>query len=159
MNDLAETDGMSGDDLLTVLIATGIRDEKVRSKIFEDYRTPTLDDTVKLIQQMVHAKDRNARIEKRREDSKVAGIGRNNSSRKPPKTSYQKDKEVRRWDKGNMESKNNADEKPKGKCNYCGRDRHPNSGTRFGWKDLCPARKASCNDCKKIGHFAKIQAC
>ena len=66
LNDLAETDGMSGDDLLTVLITTGIRDEKVRSKIFEDYRTPTLDDTVKLIQQMVHSKDTNARIEKRR---------------------------------------------------------------------------------------------
>ena len=66
--DLAEARDMEGDDLLTVLITTGIRDEKVRSKILEDLRTPTLDDTVKLIEQMVYAKDTNARIEKRRED-------------------------------------------------------------------------------------------
>ena len=53
---------MSGDDLLTVLITTGVREDKVRSKILEDLRTPTLDDTVKLIEQMVYAKDTNARI-------------------------------------------------------------------------------------------------
>ena len=62
--DLAEANEMTGDDLLTVLITTGIRDEKVRSKIFEDFRTPTLDETVKLIEQMVYAKDTTARIEK-----------------------------------------------------------------------------------------------
>ena len=67
--DLSEADGMTGDDLLMVLITTGIRDEKVRSKIFEDLRTPTMDDTVKLIEQMVYAKDTNARIEKKRENS------------------------------------------------------------------------------------------
>ena len=62
--DLAEAEEMTGEDLLTVLITTGIRDEKVRSKILEDLRTPTLDDTVKLIEQMTFAKDTNARIEK-----------------------------------------------------------------------------------------------
>ena len=102
--DLAEANEMTGDDLLTVLITTGIRDEKVRSKIFEDFRTPTLDETVKLIEQMVYAKDTTARIEKRREDSKVAGIGSSNSSKRPSKTSYQKDKEGQRWDKGNVDS-------------------------------------------------------
>ena len=40
--DLAEAEGMSGEDLLTVLITTGIRDDKVRSKIFEDLRTTPL---------------------------------------------------------------------------------------------------------------------
>ena len=77
-----------------MLITTGIRDEKVRSKILEDLRTPTLDDTVKLIEQMTFAKDTNARIEKRREDSKVAAVGKRNS-----KTLYQKDKENRRMEK------------------------------------------------------------
>ena len=79
---MAEADGMTGDDLLTVLITIVIRDEKVRSKIFEDLRTPTLDDTVKLIEQMVYAKDTNARIEKRREDSKVSAIGGSISSKR-----------------------------------------------------------------------------
>ena len=67
--DLAEAQEMSGDDLLTVLITTGIREENFRSKILEDLRAPTLDDTVKLIEQMVYAKETNARIEKRRDDS------------------------------------------------------------------------------------------
>ena len=68
--DLAEAQEMSGDDLLTVLITTGVREEKVRSKIFEDLRTPTLDDTVKLIEQMVYAKD-TTRINRRQKDSKI----------------------------------------------------------------------------------------
>ena len=157
--DLAEANEMTGDDLLTVLITTGIRDEKVRSKIFEDFRTPTLDETVKLIEQMVYAKDTTARIEKRREDSKVAGIGSSNSSKRPSKTSYQKDKEGRRWDKGNVDSKNKTNEKSKDKCNYCGRDRHPNGGGKFGWRESCPAKNASCKECKKTGHFANTPAC
>ena len=89
--DLAEAEEMTGEDLLTVLITTGIRDEKVRSKILEDLKTPTLDDTVKLIEQMTFARDTNARIERRREDSKIAAIGKRNS-----KTLYQKDKESTR---------------------------------------------------------------
>ena len=60
--DLAEAENMSSDDLLTVLITTGIRNERARSKILEDFRTPTLDQTVKLIEQMVYAKDTNAQI-------------------------------------------------------------------------------------------------
>ena len=60
---LAEAEDMSGNDPLTVVITTGVRDDKVRSKILEDLRTPTLDDVVKLIEQMVYAKDTNARIE------------------------------------------------------------------------------------------------
>ena len=38
--DLAEAQDMSGDDLLTVLITTGIRDEGVRSKILKIYEPP-----------------------------------------------------------------------------------------------------------------------
>ena len=59
--DLAEAEEMTGEDLLTVLITTGVRDEKVRSKILEDLTTPTQYETVKLIKQMVYAKDTNAR--------------------------------------------------------------------------------------------------
>ena len=107
---------------------------------------------MKLIEQMVHAKDTNARIEKRREDSKVAGIGSYSSNKKPSKTSYQKDKEGRRWDKGSIDLKNKANDK----CNCCGRDRHPYNGSKFGWKDLCPAKNVTCKECKKIGHFTNM---
>ena len=44
------------------------------------------------------------------------------------------------------------------KCFSCGRDRHPHSKIG-GWKINCPAVKATCLDCKKIGHFANTVAC
>ena len=157
--DLAEAEGMSGEDLLTVLITTGIRDEKVRSKIFEDLRTPTLDDTVKLIEQMVHAKDTNARIEKRREDSKVSAINKSGYQKRPTKTSYQKDKEFQRFEKGKVDEKNKFTDQSKLKCNCCGKDRNPSTGKFYGWKENCPAKNAECKDCKKTGHFTGMVAC
>ena len=157
--DFAEAVDLSGDDLLTVLITTGVRDEKVRSKILEDLRTPTLDDTVKLIEQMVYSKDTNARIEKRREDTKIAAINNAISNKRPTKTTYQKDREVRRFDNAQADNKSKAWEKNKDKCLYCGRDRHPNNGTRFGWKEHCPAKNATCKECKKMGHFANTPVC
>ena len=109
---MAEAENMSGDDLLTVLITTGVRDDKVRSKILEDLRTPTLDDTVKLIEQMVYAKDTNARIEKRREDTKVSAIN-SSSGKRPTKTSYQKDKDVKKFDKASNENSYKGSDKGK----------------------------------------------
>ena len=155
--DLAEARDMAGDDLLTVLITTGVRDEKVRSKILEDLKTPTLDDTVKLIEQMVYARDTNARIEKRREDSKIAAI--NSSNKRPSKTAYQKEKEVRRMDNGKKDERNRKVGTSQDKCYCCGRDRHPSTGVRFGWKENCPAKNATCKDCKKTGHFMNMPAC
>ena len=38
--DLDEAEDINGEDLLTILIMTGIRDEKVRSKTLEDSMTP-----------------------------------------------------------------------------------------------------------------------
>ena len=67
---------------------------------------------------MVYAKDTNARIEKRREDTKVSAI--TNSGKKPTKTTDQKDKEVRRFDNANAENKTNTWEKNKDKCYSCG---------------------------------------
>lgn len=61
---MVEAKDMVGDNALTVLITIGIRDEKVGSKILEDFRASTLDETVKVIEQMVYTKDTNARIEK-----------------------------------------------------------------------------------------------
>ena len=89
LNDLAEAKDMKGEDLLTVLITTWHHDEKVTSKILENLKTPTLDDTVKLIEQMVYAKDTNARIEKRFEDAKVNAIKDSKSSKRPTNTLYQ----------------------------------------------------------------------
>ena len=128
--DLAEANYMKGEDLLTLLILTGIRDEKVRSKILENQKTPILDDTIKLIEQMVYAKDTNARIEKRREDANVNAINNSKSIKRPTKTLYQKDKEVRRMERNGRDGKNKAFDKSSEKYYYCGRDRHASTGTQ-----------------------------
>ena len=108
----------------------------------------------------MYAKDTNARIEKRREDSKVSAIGgSSSSSKKTSKTSYQKHKEVKRFDKGKFNAKNKSQVQGKDKCSCCGIDRHPNTGTKFGWKEQFVAKNATCRDCKKIGHFTGMQAC
>ena len=92
--DLAEAEEMNWRRFAYRVDNYRIRAKKIRSKILEDLRTPTLDDTVKLIEQMTFAKDTNARIEKRREDSKIAVVSKRNS-----KTLYQKEKKVGAWKK------------------------------------------------------------
>ena len=62
-----------------VLITTGVKDERVKSKILDDLKTPTLDETVKLVEQMNHVKGTNARIEKRDHESKVSSINKSGS--------------------------------------------------------------------------------
>ena len=148
--DLAEAQAMTGEDLLTVLITTGIKEERVRSKILEELKTPTFDETVKLIEQMMYAKETNARIEKRREDSKINAIS--SSGKRPSKTLYQKDKETRRFDKAHQSSGKPKSNGENNKCNYCGRDRHTGA-TIMEKKEKCPAKNATCKNCKKQGHF------
>ena len=58
------------------------------SKILKDLGTPPVEDTVKLTEQITFAKDTNAWIEKRKEDPRVAAVGKKNS-----KTLYQQDKQ------------------------------------------------------------------
>ena len=106
---------------------------------------------MKLIEQMTFAKDTNARIEKRREDSNVATLGKKSS-----KTLYQKDKENRRMEKTPQNGK--AKTAWSSKCPYCGRSRHP-CEKNGDWRVNCPAQKAICLDCKQTGHFAKTPKC
>ena len=72
---------------------------------------------------------------------------------------YQKDKEVRWFDKAQSVNKGKTVGKNKDKCFYCGRDRHPNNGTKFGWREHCSAKNATCKECKKVRHFANMPAC
>ena len=71
-------------------------------------------------------------IEKRREHSKIAEVGKRNS-----KTLYQKDKESRRMEKTPKNEKSHVMT-----CFNCGKDRHPHSKLG-GWKINCPAAKAT----------------
>ena len=84
---------------------------------------------------MVYAKDTNARIEKRREDSEIAAINSAGYQKRPSKTSYQK-KEFQRFEKGKSNVKNKFGDKNKDKCNYCGKGRHPSNGKYFVWKEF-----------------------
>ena len=74
---------------------------------------------------------------------------------------YQKDKEVRRLDKAGKDDKTKQKDKNSGKCKYCDKDRHPYAinGSKFGWKERCPAKNAICKDCKKVGCFNDMPTC
>lgn len=96
---------MTGNDQITDLIATVVRKEKIRSKILEDLETPTLDETVQLIEQMVYAKETNARFENRHDDSKVSFTNKFGAGKKPTNTLYHKDNEDRKLEKANSNSK------------------------------------------------------
>ena len=48
--DPADAENITSDDLLTVLITTGIRNKSSRLKTLENYRNRTLDQTLKLIE-------------------------------------------------------------------------------------------------------------
>ena len=131
---------------MTVLITTGVKEERVRSKILEDLKTPPLHETIKLIEQMMYAKETNARIEKRREDSKINAIS--NSGKRPVKTSYQKEKENRRFDRAQHSGAKNKPSGDSKKCAFCGRDKH--TGATFAEKkEKCAAKNETCKNCKR----------
>ena len=77
---------------------------------------------------------------------------------KTTKMLYQKDKEGRRLEKASS-SGNRVVEKDRLECYYCGQNRHPNDGPKLGYKDSCPAKNATCKECKKTGHFVNMPAC
>lgn len=60
-------------------------------------------------------------------------------------------------ERANTESEAKNVERNKGKCYYCGRDRHPDNG--HGWRKMCPAKNSECRDCKQTGHFNNTPAC
>lgn len=83
MYDLGEADDVAGEDLLTDLITTSLRDEKVRSNILKDLSTPTLDQTMKLIERMVYFKDTNEMIRNKYKNAKASSINKFCSGKKP----------------------------------------------------------------------------
>ena len=107
---------------------------------------------MKLIAQMTFANDINATIEKRREDAKVAAVGKRNT-----KTLYQKAKEYWRLEKTPKNERGKTADFCK--CVFCKRDRNPYKGKNGGWRIDYAAQKATCLDCKKTGHFANTVAC
>ena len=65
---------MDEDDILIVLITRVARDQKVRSKNFDDLGTSTLKDIVKFMERIVYAKDSNIKFEKRCNRSYIESI-------------------------------------------------------------------------------------
>ena len=71
------------------------------------------------------------------------------------KTSYQKEKENRRFDKVQQTGAKNKSRVDSKKCAFCGRDKH--TGATFAEKkEKCAAKNATCKNCKKQGHFTEL---
>ena len=67
-------------------------------------------------------------------------------------------KKAEELEKANSSS-NKMPEKDNTKCYYCGQNRHPNDGSKYGWRDRCPAKTAICKECKRTVHFVNMPAC
>lgn len=105
--DLVEVEDMEGYDLLTALMTTGIRDgQKFLGAAEPLFQTRSLSSQNKCC-----TKRTLARIEKRRDDSKISVTIYSKPNKRPSKTMYQIDKEVRKWNKAVLNDQNKPSDK------------------------------------------------
>ena len=91
---------------------------------------------------MVYAKYTNASIEKHKEDFKIATINSSASQNGQKNVLTEK-----KWNE-KYDTKNKPGDTLKGKFKYCGKGRHPTTGSCSSWKDKCPSKNVTCKDCK-----------
>ena len=61
-------------------------------------------------------------IEKRKEDAKVHAVSSTGAQKRPSKTTYQKQKDVKRYEQTKFDTKDKLSNSPNGKCFRCGQN-------------------------------------
>ena len=125
------------EEIITYKFAATIIDKRARDKFIKGpLKIQLLLDTTELDNYNRKYGDKKPKYKRARKDSSNSStstklIGHTNQSRKH-KTNFN--------DKKKFSNRN---------CRFCGK---PN----WSLEHICPARKAQCNNCKKMGHFAKV---
>ena len=125
------------EEIITYKFAATIKDKRARDKFIKDpLKIQLVLDTIELDNYNRKYGNKEQKYKKPRKDSSSSStstelIGHTNQSRKH-KTIFNEKKKF---------SNQN--------CRFC---RKPN----WSLEQICPARKAQCNNCKKMGHFAKV---
>ena len=124
------------EEIITYKFVATIKDKRARDKFIKGPMKIQLKlDTIELDSYNRKYGDKKPKYKKARKDSSSSStstelIGHTNQSRKH-KTNFNEKKFSNR------------------NCSFCGK---PN----WSREHICPARKAECNNCKKMGHFAKV---
>ena len=128
---------ITAEEIITYKFASTIKDKKARDKFIRGpLKLQLVLDTIELDNYNRKYGDKRPKSKKARKDSSNSStstelIGHTNQSRKR-KTNFTEKKKF-----------------PNRDCRFCGK---PN----WSMEHICPARKAQCNNCKKMGHFAKV---
>ena len=119
--------GMLKDDLIRDQIVVGVLDDTLSDRL-QSKGTLTLAQAVQMSRQ---AESRAQNRDLVRGDSKPAQV-----------------EFVDPGKPGNKKTPNKESSKPTSSCGWCGRERHHHQ--------VCPAKDATCNKCKKRGHFQTV---
>ena len=127
----------TAEEIITYKFAATIKDKRARDKLIKGpLKIQLVLDTIELDNYNRKYGDKKPKNKKARKNSSNSStstelIGHTNQQRKR-KTNFNEKKKL-----------------PNRDCRFCGK---PN----WSMKHVCPARKAQCNNCKKMGHFAKV---
>ena len=123
------------DTQIVTQIIYGLNHEKARNELLQKSDFPSLDDTVKLCRAFEVADRNQAKLEGRGEISRVSA--------------YKKEKQQAQQAEASDRARSMSQDRDSKACFRCGHNMHkiPN---------YCPAQKADCKKCGKIGHWAKV---
>ena len=128
---------ITAEEIITYKFAATIKDKRARDKFMKGpLKIQLVLETIELDNYNRKYGDKKPKTKKVKKDSTSSStstelIGHTNQSRKR-RTQFN--------DKRKLSNKN---------CRFCGK---PN----WSMEHICPARRAQCNNCKKMGHFAKV---
>ena len=128
---------ITAEEIFAYKFASTIRDKRARDKFIKGpLKIKLVLETIELDNYNRKYGDKKTKTKKARKDSSNSStstelIGHTNQSRKR-KTNFTEKKKFSNRD-----------------CRFCGK---PN----WSMEHVCPARKAQCNNCEKMGHFAKV---
>ena len=129
---------ITAEEIIAYKFASTIRDKRARDKFIKGpLKIKLVLETIELDNYNRNYGDKKPKTKKARKDFSNSStstelIGHTNQSRKQTKTNFTEKKKFSNRD-----------------CRFCGK-------ANWSMEHVCPARKAQCNNCKKMGHFAKV---
>ena len=132
-----EFNNITAEEIITYKFAATIKDKRARDKFIKGpLKIQLVLETIELDNYNRKYGDKKPKTKKARKDSTSSStstevVGHTNQTRKRKTQFNEKRKRSNR------------------NCRFCGK---PN----WSLEHICPARRAQCNNCKKMGHFAKV---
>ena len=128
---------ITAEEIITYKFAATIKDKRARDKFI---KVPL---KIQLVLDMIELNNYNRKYGNKKPKNKKARKGSSNSSTSTELVGHTNQPRKR---KTNFIEKKKF---PNRDCRFCGK-------SNWSMEHICPARKAQCNNCKKMGHFTKV---